>query len=470
MFLNNLTSQDAELIMKFMMNEPNKHRRTIFQLRAFSAVAYYLNDEKYRQYEEMIIDFINDWICSENLNVIIGERLFGCLPRISGRLNLDVQVKLCKHAVENHMYRFYNSLIEFILRDLDIDQLNDEDRNYFVNEIIYLIEDNKKRDYITIHGGYLSAFCNKSAKVKEKLTPVIKQYFNNYYFIDEFLLETSQEEDVIFESTINLLEKQSKNLNKDIITNINTLGIIEALVCSKKISICDEDIDRLVVILHRILLKENVFETEKMVALLVLVQIVSRDMRHYERNKDAYLDLFNHKDEVIIANKMFDISSASYDELNFALNFLEVIVTGHTNTELFDYLSSLNDENESELSVVEFLQVYYREVPRVSLPKELEMMIMLKVNEWLNVRDLDIRFYATDILISLSSNQTFSALINKKFIYIVDHDLAYIKNLILNRFNDIKNLTEDNRTYIGNKLETDTNYVIRTKANELLNM
>lgn len=132
--------------------------------------------------------------------------------------------------------------------------------------------------------------------------------------------------------------------------------------------------------------------------------------------------------------------------------------------ELFPYL---RDDIPTIISVVSMISKYLDNNTSVKFPKDIEIVILQNVLQWICSDNLDIRWSATKIILALLRNPDNKSIINNKLINLVDTENAYIKNLIMRNVYLSENITETTRNYIISKCEIDANYVVRLVCSEV---
>lgn len=80
---------------------------------------------------------------------------------------------------------------------------------------------------------------------------------------------------------------------------------------------------------------------------------------------------------------------------------------------------------------------------------------------WLRSESLNVRWYATRILMYLLRNKENQKVVNYRLINLIDSDGVHIKNLIMRSINDLEGVFDQTKDYILDKCKNDANYVVR---------
>ena len=138
-----------------------------------------------------------------------------------------------------------------------------------------------------------------------------------------------------------------------------------------------------------------------------------------------------------------------------------------TYIEILELLPYLCNDIPTTISVVNMIAEYLENHTSVVFPKNIEMVILQNVLQWINSDNLDIRWSATRIILTMLRNPENQNIVNHKLINLIDSENLYIKNLITKSVYSTKGITDTTKNYIISKCEHDANYVVRLVCTEV---
>ena len=112
--LKNLRAEEAEQFMVFCNNHPIEYKRIISQLFAFGIAGYYLKDDIFKQYENIILSEIIGWANSKKPNIYVGQTIFNCLSNVAYRISQDKLSEICCIFIDKKYGRWYKDMFRFI--------------------------------------------------------------------------------------------------------------------------------------------------------------------------------------------------------------------------------------------------------------------------------------------------------------------------------------------------------------------
>ena len=161
--------------------------------------------------------------------------------------------------------------------------------------------------------------------------------------------------------------------------------------------------------------------------------------------------------------------SSNIDEiaLKIAVVLLEIAMGQESYAAFLEYMSYIQNDIPTILSVERLLITYLDLEDTIQFPKNIEIIVLQNISQWLREDSLEVRFAATKLLFRLIRNPENSELINQKIVELVNTDCVYIKNLIIRqmyRANGISGKTQD---YIISKCKNDSCFVVRMACKEV---
>ena len=205
----------------------------------------------------------------------------------------------------------------------------------------------------------------------------------------------------------------------------------------------------------------------KLDAISLLVTIVLNFNDDYQRNISIFENLYEKREEIETVESADMLSNINKISLKIGLQLLYTAMGKDTYLSLLELFPYLRDDIPTIISVVSMISKYLDNNTSVKFPKDIEIVILQNVLQWICSDNLDIRWSATKIILALLRNPDNKSIINNKLINLVDTENAYIKNLIMRNVYLSENITETTRNYILSKSEIDANYVVRLVCSEV---
>ena len=466
--LNNLTAKDADDIMKFCSNQPIRHNKIKAQLRALNAIGYYLDDESFQKYQNLIVNEIKSWLTEDNPIVDIGSSIFSGLSGVAYRISQDILAEICCLFIDKHFVRWYLDMFKFIANYINLKKMNIQSAKSLINHIDTLMDNDKEREQVQYAPAFLCVLRKQNAILTENLDKKISICFPKYYN-EVYKMELTEKKNEEFPEFIHKYVERIKKDNKtqgDGGTYYGhaerTVATLRALLLSEEFIFEDiELMDDLIATVSDTILYSKEGINTKLDAISLLNCIIIRYPDDYKRNEIVYENLYTRQDE-ISTNDIYGFdSNVNVLALKIALQFLYTAMDKDRYTEILELMPYIQNDIATTISVCRLIKEYLEISDNVVLPNKIEALIMQNVLQWLHSDSTDIRWYATKILLALCRSSENKNVVNNQIIQIIDSDNAYIKNLIMRNIYTIDGINEDTKLYVISKCENDANYVVR---------
>ncbi len=466
--LNNLSSNEASEIIDFCSCHPIAHSRLSNQLRAFGSIGYYLDDRKFKEYEELIVNKIRDWFEDEHHSVNIGYGIFPCLSGVAYRMSQNVLAEICCLFMDRHFGRWYLDMFKFIANYIDLQKMSLESAKSLIDHLDTLMDIDQEREQVQYAPTFLYVLRKQNTTLTENLDKKVSIYFPQYYN-KTYKMELTEKKNEDFPEFIHKYVERIKKDNKTqgeggtyfghaerAIATVRALLLSEEFVCEDA-----ELMDDLIATVSDTLLYSKEGVNTKLDAISLLNCIIIKYPDAYERNQMIYESLVEKQNE-ISANDIYGLdSNVDMLALKIALQFLYTAMGKDRYTEILELMPYIQADVATTISVSRHIKEYLEISNTVVLPNKIEAVIMQNVLQWLHSDSTDIRWYATTILLALCRSSENINVVNHQIIQLIDSDNVYIKNLIMQNIYEIDGIQEDTKHYVVSKCENDANYVVR---------
>lgn len=471
--LNNMSSDDAILIMNYCNNHTIKHRKLISQLIGLGTVGYYLDDKNYSDYETLIIKEIRSWLNEEKPIYIIGDAIFKCLSGICHRMSQDILAEICCLFMEKHYSRWYMDMFRFLAKSIDLNKMSESSAKKLIKGIILVLENENEREQIKYAPTFLFVFRKQNKILTEKLDEKIAQYLPKYYEGD-YKLETTENEQQDIPKFIRKYVEQIKENNETQGKNGTYFGrgvresaVIRSIILSKTFDYDEEIMNSIISATADTLLLSKESLRTKLDAISLLICIVLTFPDDFKRNYLVYEKLYEQKENIERGEHSSVFSNIDTISLRIGLLLLYTAMGKDTYSEILEIIPYLQNDIPTTISVINLMVEYLYTNDSVQLPQSIEMIIMQNVLYWLRSENLDVRWGATRIMFALLRNTKNENIINNQLIHLIESQNVYIKNLILRNMVLAKRVTKSTRDYIISRCENDSNYVVRLVCSEV---
>lgn len=464
---NNLTVEEAADIIEFCNNNPIKYKRLNCQLKAFGAIGYYLDDKEFQHYEENIIRQIKEWLNDEDSIVAVGNNIFKCLLAVAHRINKDTIAEICCLFIEKHYSRWYLDMFKIIAKHLDINKLKPDVMKRLIACVEGILDNPKEREQVNFYPIFLCVMRKQNRQLTEGLDRRIQEYFPNYYK-ESYRLETeeSTEADLLeyIKKYIEIIKNHNATQGKNgayFGHGVRAIATLQSFLMKKNEIIDNETMDDIISTVADTILQSKEGVPTKIDAIVLLCYITLKHHDDYIRNKSIFDKIYLNKDSIEASDTSLLSSNISTLSLKIGLQILFTSMGMDVFAELLELMPYIQNDTATIISVEHTIVEYLEISDSIRLPEKMEAIILQNVLLWLCSENLNIRWYATRILMHLLRNKENWSIINHRMISLIDSDGVYIKNLILRSLNDFEGLYEQTKDHIFSKCKNDANYVVR---------
>ena len=191
--MKNLRAEEAEQFMVFCNNHPIEYKRIISQLFAFGIAGYYLKDDIFKQYENIILSEIIGWANSKKPNIYVGQTIFNCLSNVAYRISQDKLSEICCIFIDKKYGRWYKDMFRFISNYIDISKMKSENAESLISHIEGLFEDEVGLEQIKYEPSFLDTLRIQNRNMTNEIDNRIERYIPEYYKND-YMLYTAEDD------------------------------------------------------------------------------------------------------------------------------------------------------------------------------------------------------------------------------------------------------------------------------------
>lgn len=472
--LSNLSSDDAEELIKFCSIQPIKHKLIKSKMRAFGTVGYYLSDEAYDKYETEFIKLVDEWFNDDIAVVWIGADIINVLSDVSRRMEQDKLAKICCNFFDNHYSRWYVDLFKLFSRRLDLSKMSKPIAEQFISYILSLFDNEQEREQIKFAPHFLSDLRNQDIELTEKLDEAVLKYLPNYYN-NSYLLNTTATPDKTYPKFIkNYIDDQENDNRKQGENGAFFESGIRKLLAIKTILKLSEDkidysqmVNSMIEVAVNTLLNQNtaLHIKEDAVALLCCIAINYSD--EFNKNKTTIQRIEDKKESALEVSNFPMSGNLDITALQISYSFLLSTIGEDIYSDLIEFLPYIKKNTATLIHVSGFIAELLEYNKSYKLSELEESVLLFNASDWLRSSNTDVRWNSIRILFSLSTNPEYREIINRIIIDIIDSENVYIKNLILTQMPKDDRVNEETRKYVYGVCEKDANYVVRMRCKEV---
>lgn len=471
--LNNLTSEEASSIMRFCLNHPIAYKRVSSQLRAFGAVGYYLDDNNFKQHEQLILSEIRLWLNCENAVVSIGQNVFKCLAGVAYRISQDTLSEICCLFIDRHYSQWYLDMFKFVANRIDLRKMSDESSKALVEHILSVFDNETDRKQISFAPFFLCVLRKQNTYLTEELDKKVSEHFPKYYE-STYKLETTKNEK---QDLPDFVEKYAESIKKSNETQgsngvyfergTREIATVRAIMLGNEIACEPETMDLLISSLSDTLLISKESISTKMDAISLLICIAIKFPGDFNRNRKVYEQLYEQQETIVEDDLSPFSSNIDSISLKIGLQFLYSAIDKDVYDTILELLPYIQGDIATTLTVARLISEYLASSDTVALPTKVESIVLQNVLQWLQSEHADIRWYATLIFLTMSRNPDNYGIVNRQLVKLIDSSSVYIKNLILRHLHKMNGVTDSTKNYIISKCKHDTNFVVRMVCAEV---
>lgn len=473
--LNSLSSDEARSIMNFCLNQPIKYIRISSQLSAFGAVGYFLNDKDFNYFEKCVVGEIKVWLNDDNSVVAIGQNIFKSLSGVAYRISQDTLAEICCDFIDKHYVRWYRDMSEFIAKRMDLRKMSDKSARTLITHINHVLDNEKEREEIKNSPSVLFVLRKQDRAMTEEMDRKIAKYLPEYYE-GNYKLETTENEEQDMPNFVQDYVGRIQNSNETQGKNgiyfghgTREIATVRAILLGKELVCATETMDMLISAVANTLLISKESISIKLDAIALLICIAIKYPEDYCRNQSIYEQLIEQKDTIEVVDHLIMSSNIDSISLKIGMQFLFTAMGKDVYSDILELMPYIKDDIATTGVVTRLIVEYLEITNKVMLPDRVEAIILQNVLQWLHSDDLNIRWNATRILMTMSRNPENHGIINRQLVNLIDSEGVYIKNLIMRQLHEVDGVTEATKEYIISKCKNDANFVVRMVCSEVEN-
>ena len=464
--LNKMSNTDAIDVIEFSTCIPVEYYREKTVMKAFGTIGYYLDDTKFTEYENRILDYLFDALKQKEIPYLLGTNMFTSLKKVARRMSQEKLVELCLYVFKSGYSRWYMDMFKFIER-VDLSAVNEDLRRRLIIYIEELLYDENNSELFSQR---ILVYLRNSDRVNtERLDGIIKDKFPEYYK-HNYLIDTCNGDKKVCQDYILELKKSISERNKTQGKN----GMFSGYARNDYVTLRNIFKDR--ILPEESVVKELMtlaFETieeskesliTKIDAVEFIIMVLGLKPEYCSTYKEKIDILFSNRKN-LVSERLFEISNVDPVAIEVAVVLLKSIVSDEDMYyELLELIALIKNDTATLIKVVAVFRRFY-EQNSLRLSERVEIALLSNVLIWVTNNNLDIRWNACKILFDLKQRFKDSNLIDRKLYELMDDDCVYIKYLILDHLDDIS-IDGKIKDEIINKAQLDNNYLVRLKVKE----
>ena len=470
--LSRMTAEDAKAIMSFCDNHPITYRRFDSQLLGFGAVAYFLSDTAFSEYEAIIVNEIASFANAESPVVSIGANIFKCLDGAAYRMPQETLVDICCLFIEHNLRRWYRDMFIFIANRIDLSRMSDSSAKKLIAHIIALMKEECEREQINESPRFLYMLRKQNRQLTEELDSLVAEYFPAFY-VEDYKLETMDPDcpdmgDFILQYVEQIRQNNDNQGKNGIYCGYGTraAATIRSILVYRKDKWDSRLMDSIIDEASGTLLHSKEGVRTKLDAISLLICIIQKFPEDYKRNAEIYNSLYEQQESVTASEKSFMDANIDSVALQICLNLLFTAMGIDTYTTILELLPLAQNDLATSISIARIIDEYLEISNTITLPSRIETVVLQNVIGWLHSEQLDLRCIASRILLALARNPENQSIVDRQLVSLIDGDCAHVKNLILRKIDKSAGVSNSVKEYIMNKCKSDPNYVVRMVCQE----
>lgn len=466
--LMHMNSDEAREVMDFSYNNVMEYRRKTSRLAAFGTVGIYLDDDLFNEYEQIIMGDIQNWLVEDNKTWIYGRNIFSYIAQVSYRIPQNQLVMLCCSIFRNNLYGIYRETFKFIGDYIKIDKVNPSLGTKLLGYIINGMNDDNVRKIMESNPNFLWKLRKQDYNLTEELDKAVKElmpeFYNDIYKL-ESTLNSLADLPVFMNSYIEQIRIDNDNQGKNgryYSSGTRYISTARNLIVSDDYVPDDEALDRLIDAVYDTLMISRANVNERNDAISLLISIVFKYPLAYERNKEKYQNIIEHREDIYNDCTIGILCNIDKITLKIGLCLLGTAIGKDMYQEFLISMPYVKDDIPSINNVSYMIREYLMIRDDIVFPNVMEMVILQNVLLWLNEEREEIRRNAALILLMMLRNPDNCALVNQKLVSMIDNESVGIKNLIQRQIRERTGITQETKDYIEHKCKNDSCYIVRS--------
>ena len=463
--LNNLNDSDADIIIKFSYNHPMESKRIETFMYAFGVVGYYLDNNKFDEYEKVFWNYVERSFQDKQKFEKISNIILFSISRLAYRLSQNKMAEICCAFIENNLWRSYTSLFIFMANYIDLKEMDLNIADRLIGNVIKVIEDSDKRRFIKHAPAFLWILRNQNKNITELMDEKVSKYlpeiYNGYY---KFAIHSNSNWNNYIRAIIQNIQKRNQEQGKNGKYNgfpSNDIINLRFMLLQKDFNIDDNVMDLLIETVIDTLTKSKDHIEVKLSAISFLICVVFKYEKSYIRNRNKFLNILKNKEKIEEIETPFILSNINKISLKISLQILFVAMNEYQYTDVLELAPYFNHDIPTTISISKIIAEYLEIDNTILFPEKVEAIVLQNVLQWINSDNLEIRWNGTRILLNMLRNPENINIVNNILIKLIDNDNVYIKNLIISNLYKTDKILDETKAYILKKCQNDTNYVVR---------
>jgi len=353
--------------------------------------------------------------------------------------------------------------------------MSDKSARTLITHINHVLDDEKEREEIKNSPSVLFVLRKQNRAMTEEMDRKIAKYLPEYYE-GNYKLETTENEEQDMPNFVQDYVGRIQNSNETQGKNgiyfghgTREIATVRAILLGKELVCATETMDMLISAVANTLLISKESISIKLDAIALLICIAIKYPEDYCRNQSIYEQLIEQKDTIEVVDHLIMSSNIDSISLKIGMQFLFAAMGKDVYSDILELMPYIKDDIATTGVVTRLIVEYLEITNKVMLPKRVEAIILQNVLQWLHSDNLNIRWNATRILMTMSRNPENHGIVNRQLVNLIDSDGVYIKNLIMRQLHEVDGVTEATKEYIISKCKNDANFVVRMVCSEVEN-
>ncbi|TWM19781.1 hypothetical protein CHCC14821_2331 [Bacillus paralicheniformis] len=464
--LGKMNSKDSMEIYNFTNSIPIKTEKIKSRFEVFKHLGYFFNDTDYQLILNELLKEISNWIEKENRAVNLGEPIITSLYENRFRMDPNLIIEICLKIINKEIYYFFDKVFE-LLESIDLSKVHKEKLQSLTQVLVECVSSEEIR---TKSQKLINAIINLKKHeneyteelnliVQEKMSERDKKYYflettntKDIHYVKEYIKEIKRNIDLSGKNgSYSFSSYNSYLIIKDIL-KVNP-EIVKFDLISDVIGVCVDSLQA-----------KNLTYLEKISAIQLIVFIkIKFDKLDYDY-QNLYRKLMERQDVLLVGfNSLLERHSQFTLEFNI---YVFAMVFGETEAvKLIEILSELNKDEFEQIECMKALKNIVNEGFFIKLDYSIQNVLIQFVLGLKKHSNKDIRYLAVSLLIKMITSQNKKTLMTQ-LSKTMDYENVYIKSLILNSLDDLREVDLDITKLMLKKALVDNHYLVREMANE----
>lgn len=448
-----------------------KYEKYKLKMNTFKYLAYYFEENNYRNIEKDIFIIFNELLYSETLSIDLCQLIFESIKSSVHRINKQKVIDLLLVVVHKKYYRFFDDIFEILYR-IDLDEVSEQKFNEVVKSIVDILKDKNSNKEFRYLKQSIIKLRNHRFEGSNILDEVILTNWIEFY--DSYKLEISKDED-FYSLTENYIEEiKSRNLTQGngsyVGYGYNPQDLIRNIIQFSDIDLRRNNlINSITNVCRDCLINKKQLIGEKISSIQLLLIL-----RHTCKENCIYFDWEKYNgslNEDDILDGYCDILFNKETKLTLTSNYILYKISNNyvDTSEILELLTYYNDDNVYEnIKLIEAINIFI-ENSEVNQFKEIYIILMQFISRYIHDDNYEIRCKVIkSLFIFINKVDKHIAI---KYIDIMSNDSDYrVKLSILNNIEEQDDKLIFMYREILEKYMIDNHYLVRSKSKKLFNI